>query len=1501
MKKKSLLICIALGILSVIHSQAYTPLELSGLNVDIIVDSGEAVSASDVVDGAGWAYYSADKKSKGGVNQSFTSRSKVLYQLADFKENNALQFKQKLPVSATLTPTNEISGSLLWVLGIGTDGSGVVKITINYTDNSSSAPRETTFLDWWQENNSNTAVHGIGRIKIWGDSPGEFSDSYNFSLFEQAVRIDPTKTIASIKFEPVSNNQITILAATVGSGDIPEKTLHFFSNSHLDTQWNWTVRTVIEEYIPKTLRQNFALFEAYPDFQFNFEGAIKYQWIKEYYPKEYEKLKQYIAEERWSPSGASVDANDVMVPSAESLLRNFLYGQIFYKQEFGKKGGTDIMLPDCFGFTYALPTIGKHAGITGFHTAKLKWGSAIDYDILPNIAKWQGVDGSQIYAVLKPDAYDNEGAYRKDMSYDGGIYAQILANEENYGVPATFKYIGNTGDTGGSVEAVTAQWLQTSINSDGPVTVKLSTPTKAFEEFIQADATLPVINDELAMRTHGVGCYTSQTPLKYWNRKNELLADATEKTSVVSAWTGSLSYQSKPITDSWIRTLWHQFHDDLPGTSIPEAYLYTYNDHILSQLELSKTLINSVGAVAKDLSTEYAQGVPIVVYNALSIERTDIAEGKIATATEPVSISVYNSDGQAVPAQLTGFKDGESSFIFLATVPSLGYATYDVRLNSNDNPAVLGNLAITNNTIENDSYKITVNSQGDVSSILDKKQGKKELLNEPIRMIMLYDSIHTWPSWEIYYNDIIASPKEYVDENVNVSIAEQGPLRSTLKITRTRAGSEFVQYIRMTSTGHDDRIDFVNEVNWQSLKRLLKVTFPTAVSAPLATYDLSIGTIQRGNSTSKSYEFQGHQWADLTHQDNSYGISILNDCKYGWDKPDNNTLRLSLIHTPKGVLYDHGQYQDLGLNKFTYSFYRHLGSWNENTQWEAAKLNQPLMVFETSKHAGTLGASFAFASLNSEKVAVKALKKAEESDALIVRVYELTGQNQNNVEVAFATDILSAKEVNGLEEETGSVTVTGNKISFDINAYQPKSFAVTLKDPAITHSGPASTAVTLPYNIDVMSNDNNMNDGQMGASGYAYPAELIDDRIEADGIEFKIGDRADTKLNAIRCEGQQIDLPQNSNAKKIYLLAASTKKGGSTADFNIDEQKHALHVEYFTGDVGQWGTFYNNGFYRKENTAFTATHRHDVNTKKNIAYHFMYMFKYVIPVEGTPQTLTLPNDNEIIVFAATLSDNTNDDIIPLSEILNLPEFEDIDVETNEFCGSYLTPAKITVSGQTNNSESGMMAVDGNPFTKWCDNSSSGKWLEYEFDTPVDICQWNVIHAGRESMGMITRDFRLQYLNESGEWANADVVTGNTENKNIRFITPVKTTKVRLAIDKAEQNGNTARIFSFEVYGDDHSTPPAGIVTPKGMEAEIYNYPNPFTQETVISCTVPYNTPQVNLSVYDITGRVVDMVNYSIENGGQQAFVWKNKNLGTGIYFYTIATSQTRLNGKMIIE
>lgn len=1427
----------------------YSPLALSGFNADVVCSATNCTGTNTLDEQ--WFYYSAEKKAEGALPQSIVSKMGVPYEFASFDTNNALTIASNGIKSGTLTLDEPVKAKELWLLGLSASGKRDIEVVVNYTDNTSSDKTKISFPDWYQTNENSTAFHGLGRAS----GSGNFDGRLQFGLFERIIPVNPDKSVRSLSFNYTGNEKtftsVFAVSAYFGGRPASDKELFMISNAHFDTQWDWDVQTSIDQYVKNTLEGNFNLFEKYPNYKFNFEGAIKYMFAKEYYPALYERLKGYIASGRWNVSGTSVDANDVMVPSAESFIRNLLLGHQYFKKEFGVDGGNDIMLPDCFGFPHTLPTLAAHCGVVGFHSQKLSWGSAYDYNALPHFGVWRGVDGSEIYAVHKPGAYVNQ--YKENLAYNGDMLNEIINNKQTLGVNKTVRYFG-TGDRGGSVDESTADWLEKSIASNGPVRVSMVTPDEFFAGITpQERSTLPVWNNELPMRIHGVGCYTSQTILKYWNRKGELLGDATEKSSVVANWLGGLPYQKNVINDAWIRLLWHQFHDDLTGTSIPKAYVFTYNDHVMGLSNFSKTLDNAVGAVAHRMDTR-VQGTPIVVNNPLSIARADVVEAQIAVASAPANISVYNPQGNAVPTQLLGYENGILSFLFKAEVPSLGYAVYDLRLNDDASSKIASDLQITATTIENEDYLLTVNKNGDVSSILDKKQNNKELLQSPIRLSLHTNQPIYWASWEISWNDISRTPKAYVDGNVQISIAEEGPLRSTLKVSRTKDGSEFVQFIRMTSGVNADRIDFVNEVDWQSRQTLLKAVFPLTANNPKAVYDASIGTVTRGNNNSELYEVAGHQWADITHTDNSYGISILNDSKYGWDKPANNQLRLTLIHTPTPESdRPYEKHQDLGLNKFTYSFYRHTGAWNEATQWAASKLNQPLAAYETPKHEGSLGKSFGFAALNSDKVAVKAVKQAEESDEIIVRVYELTGAAQYNVELSFATDIIAAREVNGREQAVGAADFSGNKLHFNLTKYQPRTFAVKLASSNLAVvTEPQSQKAELAYNIDVMSMDVNKRDGRFGTTNFAYPAELFENEIVADGIKFTVGPRAARELNAVRSEGQQIDIPQSPTNRKLYILAASQNAAGSSVNFLVDGVLKPVTVAYFAEQVGSWGTVFGERQYRKDNIAFTATHRHNYGMNKNDAYSYLYIYKYVIEIDENAKVLTLPDNQDVIVFAVTVSDNANDDVKPLTDLKYLPEFEYIiPAEEAAPCGELLTPQSITAPGRTNINEHERLAADNNPNTKWNYDGGGAKYLHYTFDSPVQICQWNVLHGGIEGDKNITADFTLQYR-DGNAWIDVDNVTGNTNNKTIRTVSPFTASEVRIWITKPQQDGgNTAKIYSFDVFGN--------ITTGLNHIEKTQNFQAYVNERKHIVIQLNNNfeaSDKLEANVYDIVGRKV---------------------------------------------
>ena len=713
---------------------------------------------------------------------------------------------------------------------------------------------------------------------------------------------------------PIAIASLLSAQAVPENGEKPK--VYLVSTAHFDTQWNWDVRESIDDYLHRTMVQNFWLFEKFPDYVFNFESAQKYAWMKEYYPQEYEKVKAYIKSGRWNVCGSAWEANDPNLPSAESNIRNILYGQEFYKKEFGVKSN-DIYLPDCFGFGYTLPSVASHCGLIGFSTQKLQWRKAQfygdKYKMPFPIGIWRGIDGSEILAVLDAGGYGTS-YYYDDITTNKRIIDR--AGRDPNGI--AYSYYG-VGDRGGSPTLPSVFSMQKSLSTDGDIEVISARAGQLYDDFLPFDAhpELPVYDGELLMDVHGVGCYTSQAALKRFNRRNEKLGDAAERASVVAELLGGVEYPADALRDNWHRVIWHQFHDDITGTSIPRSYTFTWNDELIAQTRFADAITTACGAVASELDTKVS-GTPVVVYNPVNTARKDLVEANVAMPVRPAGIKVSGPDGRVVASQLLGWKDGVAKILFSASVAPSSFSVYDVR----PGRAVASHtLTAKNNVLENKIYRVELDANGDIASIIDKRFGKN-LVDQakPFRLMILTENeSHDYPAWEIYKSTIDGASSG-VDGNVRISVAESGPLRAVLKVERDYRGSQFVQYVSLTDGASDDLINIHNEIDWIGKKSLLKAEFPTSFEASEAAYDLSLGYVRRGNNTEQSFEVLGHQWADVTSDDGTYGMAVLNDSKYGWDKPDSNTLRLTLLHAPEpGKFYTYQDHQDHGHHTFYYA------------------------------------------------------------------------------------------------------------------------------------------------------------------------------------------------------------------------------------------------------------------------------------------------------------------------------------------------------------------------------------------------------------------------------------------------------------------------------------------------------------------------------------------------------------------------------------------------------
>jgi alpha-mannosidase len=1095
-----------------------------------------------------------------------------------------------------------------------------------------------------------------------------------------------------------------------------QPTLYVVGYAHLDTEWRWEYPLVIREYLSKTLRNNFALFEKYPDYVFNFSGANRYRLMKEYYPDDYNRLRHYVAAGRWFPAGSSMEESDVNSPSAESIFRQVLYGNDYFRRDFGK-ASAEYMLPDCFGFPASLPSILAHAGVKGFSTQKLTWGSATEAggwdspEKTPkgtpfNVGILEGPDGRSVLAAVNPGSYSadivtdltkplpTEGnserakteADRPLWKFQDDWAQRVENNGKVSGLFTDYHYYG-TGDIGGAPSEDSIKLLEATLAKreyplgpytggdhrkeptkevrvgEGPVKIASAAADQMFLDIGENTAHLPHYKGELELTNHSAGSLTSEAYQKRWNHKNELLADAAEKASIAAAWLGGRPYPQKRLNDAWTLVLGGQFHDIMAGTATPQSYNYAWNDDVIAMNQFAGVLQDASSTVIAAMDTR-GEGLPVVVYNPLNIEREDVVE---ASVPESAGNRVIGPDGQDMQSQRAGDK-----LLFLARAPSVGFAVYHVKPGV-PGGKVPGDLQVTESSLENASYRVQLDRNGDVSSILDKKLNQ-EMLSAPVRLAFETEKPKQWPAWNMDWEDQQKAPRGYVSGPASIKIVEQGPVRVSLEVTREAEGSKFVQRISLEAGASGDRVEFDNEIDWRSTEAALKATFPLSVANENATYNWDVGTIERGTNDPKKFEVASHDWFDLTDKSGKAGVTVLSDAKYGSDKPDDRTLRLTLIYSP-GLYtgkseYDDQTTQDFGHHQISFGLASHEGDWRKgHTNWQAYRQNQPLIAFTAEPHEGALGKQFALFNIDNPDVRVLALKKAETSDEVVVRVVETSGSAAKEVHLKFAAPVSSAKEVNGQEMAPAPAAVKDGAILTSFTPYQLHTFAVKLV-AATAHVAPAkSMPLPLSYDTSVATStgkpgegcfDCNLADPTADGQGHSLPAEMLPSSIDFEGIRFRLA--GSSKNDAVIAHGQKIPLPAG-DFNRVYVLAAAMG-GDQQADFVIDDKSTSINVPEWTGFVGQWDnrnwTTHQEpvpgengatpgmrtaldftgkitpGYIKRADIAWYASHRHGTDGS-NEPYAYSYLFAFPIDLPSGAKTLTLPKNEKIRVLAVTVA------------------------------------------------------------------------------------------------------------------------------------------------------------------------------------------------------------------------------------------------------------------------
>jgi alpha-mannosidase len=937
-----------------------------------------------------------------------------------------------------------------------------------------------------------------------------------------------------------------------------------------------------------------------------------------------------------------------------------------------------------------------------------------------NVGLWIGPDGKTVIAALNPLSYGSNVTY--DLSKTppppppvdpnapagrGGRGGGRGGPQEDWpkrvqidgdltGIFADYHYVG-TGDVGGSPQPDSVRVMEDIITKsvdappqpqgrggrgrggaaeappvpagppiqygDGALKVEWSNADQLFKDMIACCSLdrLPTYKGDLELINHSAGSLTSQTIHKRWNRENELLAAGAEEASVAASWLGARAYPQERLNDAWTLVMGGHFHDIMAGTATPKAYEYSWNDDVIAMNQFAEVLSDASEAVSSALNTQ-TKGVPVVVYNPLTIAREDVVEAEVSfPGGMPKAVRVTGPDGKDVASQISNGK-----VIFVAEVPSTGYAVYDVQPAESAMPTAFRFMAqsagaASMETFENSRYRVSIDNTGDITGVFDKSLNR-ELLKAPMRLAFQYEKPVQWPAWNMDWEDQKKAPRAFVAGTPKLAFIENGAARMAFEISRETEGSKFVQTIRLSAGDAGNRVEIGNVIDWKIGETALKATFPLTASNPEATYNWDIGTIKRGNNDERKFEVASHQWVDLTDKSGQFGTTILTDCKNGSDKPDDQTLRLTLIYSP-GVRnqYTYQASNDWGHHEFMYGIAGHAGK--GPADWQAERLNQPLIAFESTKHAGALGKSFSLLNVSNPRVRILAVKKAETSDELILRAVEMDGNDVQNVRFSFAGPISEAHEVNAQEEHLAGATIDKGALITNFTPFQPRTFAIKLAASSTKLNAPKSQTVALKYDLATATTD-----GTKSSSSFSLPSEMLPASISYDGIQFKLA--PSTEANAVVAKGQSIPLPAGK-FNRVYILAASAD-GDQTATFRAGDHPADLNIEDWGGYIGQWDnrtwkaktteqpafpgaaanapprtrvepfgelTGITPGFIKRANLAWFASHHHNADGT-NALYSYSYLFGYSIDVPAGAKTLTLPNNEKIRVLAVTVAEDS---------------------------------------------------------------------------------------------------------------------------------------------------------------------------------------------------------------------------------------------------------------------
>lgn len=773
------------------------------------------------------------------------------------------------------------------------------------------------------------------------------------------------------------------------------------AHTHIDIEWLWA-RAQTREKIQRSFTNALALMKKYPEYKFMLSQPELYRYLKEEAPEKYEELKQLVKEGRWEPEGAMYVEADCNLISGESLVRQIYQGKRFFKDEFGVDNKI-LFLPDVFGYSAAIPQILKKSGIRHFVTSKISWNETNTMPV--DCFMWEGLDGTEIftnfitaqnYKGIDPDRYTTYVGHLTPSEIKG-TWNKFIEKQYSHRALSTYGF-GDGG--GGPTKEMLENQRRMAKGIPGMPVTKLPTLIehldKKREEFDESCKKLkrtPKWVGELYLELHR-GTYTSMAKNKRGNRKSEQALGKAEGLSYIGLMLGS-EYDAKGLYNNWNRVLHNQFHDIIPGSSIKDVYDGTDVDY-KEIAEYTDGVINEkIGVIAKNITTDGG----LLVYNPSGFERSGIATvgGKTVELTE--------------------------------AIPAFGWKVVN---KFNDECRV----AVNGLTAENKFYKMTLDNAGRIAELFDKSANRQvfksgEYGNE---FQAFEDFPRLYDNWEI--TDYYKQKKWVLDDEAQITPVTDGS-RAGFRVVKKYLDSEIIQNIWLYSD--TDRIDFDTDIDWHERNQVLKVAFPVDVHANTATYETQFGHIERpthGNTSWDQAKFEvcAHKW--VTVAENGYGVGLLNDCKYGFNT-EGSTMKLTVL---KCSQYPNEE-ADQGAHKLTYSIMAYEGDFREaGVINEAYALNQPFTVAQVCANKGALADEFSLVSCDRANVIVETVKKAEDDDGMIVRMYDAFNRRANAT-VTVAEGFKKAYLCDLMENQIEELEFSDNKVTVPVSNFE----IITLK------------------------------------------------------------------------------------------------------------------------------------------------------------------------------------------------------------------------------------------------------------------------------------------------------------------------------------------------------------------------------------------------------------------------------------------------------------------------